>query len=122
MMLVGVVPGGRLHRPGIQSKWLRVHPRLLRGWSGSPTIFCSLATPERETIISTAFHSAILERSFMSHETIEHPSPIPAPPHTACCLHSRLIDDVLNKAGKPTGRVRCLECGAVFRGPRKGLK
>ena len=56
----------------------------------------------------------------MSHETIERPSPIPAP-HTACCLHGRLIDDVLSKTGKRTGQVRCLECGAVFGGPRKGV-
>lgn len=57
----------------------------------------------------------------MSHETIEHPSPVSVP-HTACCLHGRLIDDVLNKERKRTGQVRCLECGAVFEDPYKGLK
>lgn len=57
----------------------------------------------------------------MSHETIERPSPVSAP-CTACCLHARLIDDVLRTDGKRTGQVRCLECGAVFEDPFKGLK
>ena len=57
----------------------------------------------------------------MSHETIEHASPMPIA-HTARCLHGRLIDDILNNDGKRTGQVRCLECGAVFEDPYKGFK
>jgi hypothetical protein len=38
------------------------------------------------------------------------------------CTHMRLIDDVLNRAGKRTGKVRCLECGAAFEDPYQGLK
>jgi len=33
------------------------------------------------------------------------------------CLHGRLIDDVLTKDGTRTGKVRCLECGAVIEDP-----
>lgn len=33
------------------------------------------------------------------------------------CSHSRLIDDVLNKKGKKTGRLLCLECKATFPDP-----
>lgn len=33
------------------------------------------------------------------------------------CAHQRLIDDVLTKSGKRTGKVRCLECSAVIDDP-----
>lgn len=33
------------------------------------------------------------------------------------CAHQRLIDDVRTKRGKPTGKVRCLECGTIFDDP-----
>jgi len=35
------------------------------------------------------------------------------------CAHQRLIDDVRTKAGKLTGKVRCLECGTIFEDPYK---
>lgn len=35
----------------------------------------------------------------------------------ACCTHQRIIDDVLTRGGKRTGKVRCLECGAIFDDP-----
>ena len=38
----------------------------------------------------------------------------------SCCTHQRLIDDVLTESGKRTGKVRCLECGAVFDDPYQG--
>ena len=38
-----------------------------------------------------------------------------------CCTHQRLIDDVLTRDGKRTGKVRCLECGTVFDDPYQGL-
>lgn len=38
------------------------------------------------------------------------------------CAHQRLIDDVLTKSGKRTGKVRCLECRAIFDDPYKGVK
>jgi len=39
-----------------------------------------------------------------------------------CCTHQRIIDDVLSRGGKRTGKVRCLECGAVFNDPYEGNK
>jgi len=36
------------------------------------------------------------------------------------CAHSRLIEDVLTRSGKRTGKVRCLECGATFDDPHPG--
>lgn len=38
------------------------------------------------------------------------------------CVHSRAIDDVLTRAKKGTGKVRCLECGAIFDDPYQGSK
>ena len=40
----------------------------------------------------------------------------------ACCTHQRVIDDVLTRSGKRTGKVRCLECGTIFDDPYGGLK
>jgi len=40
----------------------------------------------------------------------------------ACCTHQRLIDDILTRGGKRTGKVRCLECGTIFDDPYKGSK
>ncbi|WP_455389564.1 hypothetical protein [Petrachloros mirabilis] len=38
------------------------------------------------------------------------------------CGHQRLIDDVLTRGGKRTGKVRCLECDVVFDDPYHGLR
>lgn len=38
------------------------------------------------------------------------------------CAHQRIIDDVLSKGGKRTGKVRCLECGTTFDDPYQGSK
>jgi predicted Zn-ribbon and HTH transcriptional regulator len=38
------------------------------------------------------------------------------------CTHLRLIDDVLTRGGKRTGKVRCLECGAKFDDPYHSRK
>jgi hypothetical protein len=35
----------------------------------------------------------------------------------ATCTHERLVDDVLTRGGKRTGKVRCRECGARFDDP-----
>ncbi len=40
----------------------------------------------------------------------------------ACCSHQRLIDDVRTRGGKPTGKVRCLECGTIFDDPYQRSK
>ncbi|MDP3089616.1 MAG: hypothetical protein Q8N04_02990 [Nitrospira sp.] len=40
----------------------------------------------------------------------------------AACTHSRLIDNVMTRAGKWTGKVECRECGARFDDPYRGLK
>jgi ribosomal protein S27E len=39
-----------------------------------------------------------------------------------CCTHQRIIDEVLTRGGKRTGKVRCLECGTIFDDPYGGLK
>ena len=38
------------------------------------------------------------------------------------CSHGWLIEDVLTRGGKRTGKVRCLECGTIFDDPYKGSK
>ena len=38
------------------------------------------------------------------------------------CAHQRLIDDILTKTGKRTGKVRCLECRTIFDDPYKDFK
>lgn len=40
----------------------------------------------------------------------------------AACTHGRLIDNVVTRAGKWTGKVVCRECGARFDDPYGGLK
>ena len=52
-------------------------------------------------------------------QTLELPGD-PAPALT--CTHGRLIDDVLTKMGKRTGKVCCLECDAIFADPYQGIK
>ena len=44
------------------------------------------------------------------------------PASNVCCTHQRMIDDVLTRGGRPTGKVRCLECEAIFDDPYKRLK
>lgn len=38
------------------------------------------------------------------------------------CTHSRAIDDVLTRGKKRSGKVRCLECQAIFDDPYEGNK
>jgi spore germination protein YaaH len=38
------------------------------------------------------------------------------------CAHQRLIDDILTRGGKRTGKVRCLECGAEIDDPYRGQR
>jgi hypothetical protein len=33
---------------------------------------------------------------------------------TSTCRHKRLVDRILAKNGKETGKVRCAECGAIL--------
>jgi hypothetical protein len=40
-------------------------------------------------------------------------------PSKTLCAHQRLIDDVRTRSGKPSGKVRCLECGTVFDDPHR---
>lgn len=35
------------------------------------------------------------------------------------CAHGRIIDRVLTRGDKPTGQVRCLECGTIFDDPHR---
>ncbi|NJN69857.1 MAG: hypothetical protein HC801_06035 [Nitrospira sp.] len=39
-----------------------------------------------------------------------------------CCTHQRLIDNILTRGGKRTGKVRCLECGTIFDDPYQGSR
>jgi hypothetical protein len=41
---------------------------------------------------------------------------------TVRCNHSRMVDDVLTKSKKNTGKVRCLECSAIVDDPYRGPK
>ncbi len=41
---------------------------------------------------------------------------------TDSCLHRRVIDDVLTRGKQRTGKVRCLECGAIFADPYQGQR
>lgn len=41
---------------------------------------------------------------------------------TSFCTHQRIIDDVLTRTGKRTGKVRCLECGTIFDDPYQGWR
>ncbi|MDH4153978.1 MAG: hypothetical protein OEV01_09370 [Nitrospira sp.] len=41
---------------------------------------------------------------------------------TSFCTHQRIIDDVLTRSGKRTGKVRCLECGTIYDDPCQGQK
>jgi hypothetical protein len=38
------------------------------------------------------------------------------------CAHQRLIDDILTRGGKRTGKVRCLECAAEIDDPYRGQR
>ncbi|MFY4730899.1 hypothetical protein [Nitrospira sp. BLG_2] len=40
----------------------------------------------------------------------------------ATCTHRRIIEDILTKGGKRTGKVRCLECRAIFDDPYRVFK
>lgn len=71
---------------------------------------------------------ADVSTSHMAEDTMEpliEPIPIQPLSHpirTSPCIHSRAIDDVLTRSRKRTGKVRCLECGAVFDDPYQGSK
>ena len=43
------------------------------------------------------------------------------PNSNTLCVHQRLIDDVRTRSGRPTGKVRCLECGTIFDDPHRSL-
>lgn len=40
----------------------------------------------------------------------------------SACAHQRLIDDILTRGGKRTGKVRCLECSAEIDDPYRGQR
>lgn len=49
-----------------------------------------------------------------------HPAERTTP--TDPCAHSRMIDDVLTRSKKRTGKVRCFECQAIFDDPYQRRK
>jgi hypothetical protein len=53
------------------------------------------------------------------HESAETSEEVTA---NSFCAHGRLIDDVRTRGGRRTGKVRCLECRAIFDDPYQGLK
>lgn len=50
-------------------------------------------------------------------QEIGHATEIPL--SKTLCVHQRLIDDLRTRSGKPTGKVRCLECGTIFDDPHR---
>jgi hypothetical protein len=50
----------------------------------------------------------------MEPQTMQTPTRTAPQKH---CTHSRLVDDVRTSSGKRTGKVRCLECGAIIDDP-----
>ena len=62
------------------------------------------------------------EVSMETHMTQETGQKSSRTTSNACCTHQRLIDDVLTRGGKRTGKVRCLECGSIFDDPYQGSK
>ncbi|TKS59472.1 MAG: hypothetical protein EWM72_02040 [Nitrospira sp.] len=67
---------------------------------------------------STSQQTEVSEVS-METQTVRDTSKV-MPANT--CSHQRLIDEVLTRDGERTGKVRCLECGAVFADPYWGVK
>ncbi len=57
----------------------------------------------------------------METQAIQEPKKVASSP-ARTCTHQRLIDDVLTRGGRRTGKVRCVECGAVFEDPYLGFK
>ena len=79
---------------------------------------------EKDNLVPEAAVSALSEMEDHMEPIAE---PITAQPasHTPIlhgCTHSRAIDDVLTRGKKRTGKVRCLECGAVFDDPHLKLE
>lgn len=59
----------------------------------------------------------------MEPQVIQETSSNPSNPTViAPCTHQRIIDDVLTRGGKRTGKVRCIECGTIFDDPYQGVK
>lgn len=48
----------------------------------------------------------------MNTPQVDSVPPVAALP--PACRHKRLVDRILAKNGKETGKVRCLECGAII--------
>ncbi|MGE3486914.1 MAG: hypothetical protein AB7L09_19520 [Nitrospira sp.] len=59
----------------------------------------------------------------MRTQVIQEPNPQSSKALVSvCCPHQRLIDDIRTRGGKPTGKVRCLECGTIFDDPYQRSK
>ncbi len=67
-----------------------------------------------ETDVSTLHQAEDTMESIMEPMPAQ---PLSHPVRTSPCTHSRAIDDVLTRSKKRTGKVRCLECGAIFDDP-----
>jgi hypothetical protein len=78
---------------------------------------------EKPFQVSEGNHSSLDEEGSMEtqilHESAEAFDEATANPF---CAHGRLIDDVRTRSGKRTGKVRCLECNAIFDDPYRVLK
>lgn len=75
--------------------------------------------------VSGAEHSAIEEAEVsMETQMIQETGQKSAARTTSntFCSHQRVIDDVRTRSGKRTGKVRCLECEAIFDDPSQGSK
>lgn len=64
------------------------------------------------------FHDRLITREMSMLVTLHNqPQSYALSKATRFCTHSRIIDDVLTPQGLKTGKVRCIECGAVFDDP-----
>jgi len=78
---------------------------------------------EKENTVSSVSEPDVSISDLME-DTME-PLTVPLASRTTStkpCVHGRAIDDVLTRGKKRTGKVRCLECGAIFDDPYQGQR
>jgi hypothetical protein len=83
------------------------------GWSSSKE-------HENNPVGKSDAMSGSRETPIATRPQTERPQPTQASAGAPVCTHSRLIDGILTGSGEPTGKVRCLECLAIFDDPDQG--
>ena len=74
--------------------------------------------------VSSDQHSTLDDTEVAMEPQVIQETDLESPTTTSStwCTHQRIIDDVLTRSGKRTGKVRCLECGTIFDDPYLGTK